>query len=196
MVLGGRSSHRGVTGEGSRNHDYDYFYFVDQSLDTHSAATLIVSGSIRPVRSLDIRAAHQYGYTGSKVEYFPNYFANKHNDSMTLLSADWRPVSFARVFGEYAGYVWGPTETSAALLGVDPAPIKKNGYYVGGEGQYALAKGLKLSANLTREELSRDDSLIKYLAAFGLYDVTTGKKERDTVVRVRMEIGRSVTAGP
>jgi hypothetical protein len=184
-----------VTGEGSRNHDYDYFYFVDQSLDTHSAATLIVSGSIRPVRSLDIRAAHQYGYTGSKVEYFPNYFANKHNDSMTLLSADWRPVSFARVFGEYAGYVWGPTETSAALLGVDPAPIKKNGYYVGGEGQYALAKGLKLSANLTREELSRDDSLIKYLAGLGLYDVTTGKKERDTVVRVRMEIGRFVTAG-
>jgi hypothetical protein len=184
-----------VIGDGRRNHDYDYFYFADPSLDSNSAPTVILSGSIRPFRGLEIRAASQHGYTGSKVEYFPNYFANKHNDFAKLLSADWRPVRFGRVFGEYARYVWGPTTTSALLVGADPAPIRKDGYYVGGEVNSPLAKGLKLSANLTREELSRNDSLIKYLAARGLYDVTMGKKERDTVLRFRAEVGEYVTAG-
>jgi hypothetical protein len=184
-----------VVGDGNRNHDYDYFYFADPSLDTNAALTWILSGNIHPLRGLDLRAAYKRGYTGSKVEYFPNYFADKHNDFATLLSAQWRPSPYARVFGEWAGYVWGPTDTSAALVGADPAPIKKDGYYVGGEARYPVTKGLTLSANVTREELSRDDSLIKYLAAAGLYNVVMGKKERDTVLRLRAEIGKHITAG-
>jgi hypothetical protein len=129
------------------------------------------------------------------VEYFPNYFADKHNDFATLLSVQWRPTRFGRVFGEYARYVWGPTATSALLVGADPAPIKKNGYYVGGEVTYPLPKRLTLGANLTREELSRDDSLVKYLAARGLYNVAMGKKGRDTVFRFRAEVGGHITAG-
>jgi hypothetical protein len=182
-----------VMGDGSRNHDYDYFYFADPTLDTNSAPTGIASGSIRPFRGLDIRAAYKRGYTGSKVEYFPNYFANKHNDFAKLVSAEWRPGRFGRVFGEYARYTWGPTTSSALLVGADPALITKNGYYAGGEVNYPV-KGLKLSANLTREELSRDDSLIKYFAALGLYDVTMGKKERDTVFRFRADVGDHLTA--
>jgi hypothetical protein len=185
----------GIIGDDSRNHDYDYFYFADPSLASKSGPTVILSGSIRPFRELEIRAAYQDGYTGSKVEYFPNYFADKHNDFAKLLSAEWRPTRFGRVFGEYAGYVWGPTATSALLVGADPTPIKKDGYYAGGEVNYPLTKGLKLSANLTREELSRDDSLIKYLAALDLYGVTMGKKERDTVLRFRADLGEYVTAG-
>ena len=184
-----------VVGDGSRNHDYDYVYFADPSLDSNAALTGILSGSIRPFRGLDIRAAYKRGYTGSKVEYFPNYFADKHNDFATLLSAEWRPGRFGRVFGEYARYVWGPTTTSAELVGADPAPIKKNGYYVGGEVNYPVTTWLKFSANLTREELSRDDSLIKYLAARGLYNVVMGKKERDTVWRLRADVGGYLTAG-
>lgn len=184
-----------VVGDGSRNHDYDYFYFADPSLDSNSALTGILSGSIRPFRKLEIRTAYKRGYTGSKVEYFPNYFADKHNDFATLLSAEWRPVRFGRVFGEYARYVWGPTRTSALLVGADPAPIKKDGYYVGGEASYPLAKRLTLGVNLTREDLSRDDSLVKYLAARGLYDVAMGEKERDTVLRFHAKVGDYLTAG-
>jgi hypothetical protein len=183
-----------IIGDGSRNHDYNYFYFADPSLDSNTAPTGTASASIRPFRGLNIRAAYKRGYNGSKVEYFPNYFANKRNDFAKLVSAEWRPGRFGRVFGEYARYTWGPTTTSAELVGADPAPIRKNGYYVGGEVNYPV-KGLKLSANLTREELSRDDSLIKYLSARGLYDVTMGKKERDTVFRFRADIGEHITAG-
>jgi hypothetical protein len=43
--------------------------------------------------------------------------------------------------------------------------------------------------------LSRDDSLVKYLDALDLYGVTMGRKERDTVLRLRADIGRYITAG-
>ena len=54
---------------------------------------------------------------------------------------------------------------------------------------------MNLGVNVTREELSRDDSLITYLAARGLYGVTRGKKERDTALRLRADVGRYVTLG-
>jgi hypothetical protein len=184
-----------VIGDGNRNHDYNYFYFVDPSVDSNSAPTAIVSGSIRPARGLELRAGYQFGTTGSKVEYFPNYFADKHNDNATILSTQWRPTRFGRVFGEYAEYTWGPTASSAALVGADPAPIKKPGYYAGGEVNIPASTGLKFTVNATHETLSRDDSLIKYLAALELYGVTAGKKERDDVLRVRAEIGKYITAG-
>ena len=184
-----------VIGDGNRNHDYDYFYFADPSLDSNSASTGVLSGNIHPLKGVEVRAAYKRGYTGSKVEYFPNYFADKHNDFATLVSAEWRPVRFGRVFGEYARYVWGPTETSALLVGADPAPIRKDGYYVGAEMNYSLTRRLNLSANITREELSRDDSLVKYLASRGLYHVEMGKTERDSVLRLRADIGGYVTVG-
>ena len=184
-----------VEGDGSRNHDYDYFYFVDPSQDTNEGVTAVFSGTMHPLKTLEVRAAYQYGFTGSKVEYFPNYFADKHNDSATLLSAQWRPVHFARVFGKYAAYLWGPTATSALLVGADPSPIHKDGDYAGGEVSRALPKSVTLSLNVTYEDLSRDDSLIKYLASQDLYGVTMGQKERDTVIRLRADLGRYVTVG-
>jgi hypothetical protein len=182
-----------IIGENNRNHDYNYFYFIDPSLDSHSAATLVFSGRVRPIPSLEIRAADQYGFSGSKVEYFPNYFADKHNDSIRVLSAEWRPSPYGRVFGELAQYVWGPTETSAQLVGVDTKPINKDGYYVGAEGHYGFQKGLGLTLNFTYEDLSRDDSLIKFLANLGLYHVTMGERERDTTVRFSMDFGAHIT---
>jgi hypothetical protein len=184
-----------VIGDGNRNHDYDYFYFADPSLDTNSAPTAILSGRVHPFRTLELSGGYQAGNTGSKVEYFPNYFADKHNDFAKLAGVDWKPTSFARVFGEVAEYTWGPTASSALMIGADPTPIKKAGDYVGGELAHRVSRGLKLSGNVTREELSRDDSLVKYLAAHDLYGVTMGKKEHDTVLRVRADIGRYITAG-
>ena len=45
----------------------------------------------------------------------------------------------------------------------------------------------------TREELSRDDSLIKYLTGKNLLNVSMGKKERSTVFRWYADIGDNVT---
>ena len=72
---------------------------------------------------------------------------------------------FLSVFGEFARYTWGPTATSAEMLGIDPEPIHKAGYYVGGQFSYPLTANVAVGVTVTREELSRDDSLIKYLAA-------------------------------
>src|SRR5262249_36279133 len=52
----------GIIGENNRNHDYNYFYFIDPDIDSHSAATLVFSGRMRPIPSLEIRAAEQYGF--------------------------------------------------------------------------------------------------------------------------------------
>ena len=91
------------------------------------------------------------------------------------------------VFGEYARYVWGPTATSAELLGVDPEPIVKPGYYVGGTFEVPVTSRARAGVTVTREEISRDDSLVKYLAANGLYGVALGKKDRGTIARVYVE---------
>jgi hypothetical protein len=185
-------------GDGNRFHDYDYYYSMDASLDTNSALTALVSGKVFPLPGADVRAAYKWGYTGSKVETLPNFYASKRNDRALVLSAQYthsiHPVSL-RVFGEYASYDWGPTATSAEMLGLPTAPINKNGYYAGGDVGYQVNQLVRVGVNATREELSRDDSLIESLALQGLYGVVLGKKERSTVWRFYADIGRLVTVG-
>jgi hypothetical protein len=48
---------------------------------------------------------------------------------------------------------------------------------------------------VTREELSRDDSLVKYLVINDLYGVEMGKKDRGTIARVYLNVSRLVTFG-
>jgi hypothetical protein len=43
--------------------------------------------------------------------------------------------------------------------------------------------------------VSRDDSLVKYLEAEGLYGVSMGKKDRGTIARVYLDVSRLVTVG-
>lgn len=73
-----------VIGDGNRNHDYDYFYFADPSVETNSTPTAVLSARLRPFRTLELIGGYQAENTGSKVEYFPNYFADKHNDFAKL----------------------------------------------------------------------------------------------------------------
>ena len=183
-------------GDGNRFHDYDYYYSMDASLDTNSALTALVSGKVFPLPGADVRAAYKWGYTGSKVETLPNFYASKRNDRALVLSAQYarsiRPLSL-RVFGEYASYDWGPTATSAEMLGLPTDPIHKNGYYAGGDVGCQVNRLVRVGVNVTREELSRDDSLIEYLALQGLYGLSLGKKERSLVSRVYVDVGRMVT---
>jgi hypothetical protein len=150
---------------------------------------------VRPHRALDLRVAYKKGFTGSKVERLPSYWASKRNDDALVTSARVRLHSTLSVFGEYARYVWGPAETSADMLGVDPEPIVKPGYYFGATFEAPLTGRVRAGVTVTREELSRDDSLVKYLELNRLYGVETGKKDRGTIARFYVDVSRLVTFG-
>jgi hypothetical protein len=185
----------GVLGDGNREKDYDWFYFMNTSLDTNSALTAVVSARVRPVRMLDVRGAFKKGFTGSKVERLPSYWASKRHDDAVVASVKVTPVAWASVFGEFVQYTWGPTETSADLVGVDIDPIDKPGYYVGGQIAVPVGTNVRVGTTVTREELSRDDSMVKYLETLGLYGVRSGLRDRGTVVRGFVELWSMVTIG-
>lgn len=185
----------GVLGEGNREKDYDWFYFANPTLDTNSALTTFLTVRVRPRKSIDLRAAYKKGFTGSKVERLPSYWASKRNDDAVVISATVEPHPYVQVFGEFARYKWGPTDTSAQMLGFDPQPIYKPGYYMGGRVAYPVTANVKVGGIVTREEISRDDSLIKYLAVNRMFGVTTGKKDRGTTAKVFVTISEAVTAG-
>ena len=185
----------GVLGEGNREKDYDWFYFVNTSLDTNSALTVVGSLRARPHAAVDVRAAYKRGFTGSKVERLPSYWASKRIDDAFVASAKVRLHPWVSVFGEYARYVWGPTATSAQLLGFDEDPIDKPGYYIGGTFELPVTERLTAGVTVTREEVSRDDSLVKYLALNSLYGVELGKKDRGTIARFYVDVSRLLTFG-
>ena len=185
----------GMVGDGDRQKDYNYFYFADNALDSNSALNAIASVRVRPHDRIDVRAAYKYGYSGSKVERLPNYFASKRHDDALVFGVNVRLLPWVSAFGEYARYVWGPTETSAQLVGVDTESIDKPGYYAGARIEVPLSSKLRVGTTFTHEEISRDDSLVKYLAANELFDVEMGKKDRGTVLRVYADVARLVTVG-
>lgn len=182
-----------VLGDGNREKDYDWFYFVNTSLDTNSAITVVASARMAPVKAFELRAAYKKGYTGSKVERLPSYWASKRNDDALVASLKIAPASWVSVFGEYAHYRWGPTLTSGELVGI-PAlePIDKTGYYMGGQLNVPVSRRVRVGGSLTREELLRDDSLIQYLALNGLYGVDMGKKDRALIARGFVDINQLV----
>lgn len=184
-----------VLGDGHRNADYNYFYFEDPTLSSKATLTTFVSGSFSPLESIEVRGAFKHGFTGSKVERLPTYWASKRRDDAMVVSARYRPIRHASVFGEWARYTWGPTQTSAELLGVDAAPILKRGYYVGMDIGVPLTQHIRLGTTITREELSRDDSLVKWLASQDLYRVSLGKKDRGTIVRLQLVLDENLTIG-
>lgn len=185
----------GVLGDGNRQHDYDWFYFADPTLDTNSAMTFVATARLRPHPMVDAGVSYKRGFTGSKVERLPSYWASKRIDDAFVVSGRVRPHAWLSLFGEYARYVWGPTETSAQMLDVDTEPIDKPGYYYGATIEVPVTARTRAGVTLTREELSRDDSLIKYLAAQNLYGVEMGKKDRGTIARIYVDVARLVTVG-
>ncbi len=182
-----------VLGDGNREKDYDWFYYVNTSLDTNSAITVAATMRVSPIRALELRGAYKKGFTGSKVERLPNYWASKRHDDALVVSMKVTPVSWFSIFGEYAKYKWGPTLSSGELVGF-PAldPIDKPGYYMGGQLDIPVTGRVRVGGSITREELLRDDSLIQYLELNNLYDVTMGKKDRQLIARGFIDINRLV----
>ncbi len=179
-----------VLGDGNREKDYNWFYFVNTSLDTNSAVTAVASARLRPVTGVDLRAAYKWGYTGSKVERLPSYWASKRHDKALVFSVRLSPGSWGAVFGEYAKYTWGPTATSADMLGYGELPgIDKAGYSIGGELSAPVLNGVRVGVSGVREELSRDDSMIQYLALQRLYRVEMGRNDRQRTLRAFVDVG-------
>lgn len=182
-----------VLGDGNREKDYDWFYFVNRSIDTNSALTVLATARVQPVKQLDVRASYKKGFTGSKVERLPSYWASKRNDDALVVSLKVSPASWLSAFGEYAKYKWGPTLTSGELVGIPAlAPIEKPGYYMGAQLDVPVSTRVHLGASFTREELTRDDSLIQYLSLNRLYGVSMGKKDREMIARAFIDINRLV----
>ena len=183
------------SGDGNKFHDYTYFYWQDGSLDSNADLTVLLSGTLSPVPQVEIRGAYKFGQTGSKVERLPNFYASKRHDRAVVVSARYTPNQYVSVFGEYARYVWGLTRTSAELLGLNPDPVIKPGYYVGGRVSFPLTDRVRAGVSVVREELLRDDSLAKYLQAQGLYRSELGKNERAWIMRLFVDLTDAVSVG-
>ena len=182
-----------ILGDGNREKDYDWFYFVNRTLDTNSAVTVVASARTQPFKQLDLRLAYKHGYTGSKVERLPSYWASKRYDDALVVSLKVTPVSWASLFAEYAKYKWGPTITSGELVGIPTVgPIEKPGYYMGAQVEAPVGPRVHIGGSFTREELSRDDSLIQYLYLNNLYGVSLGKKDRTMIARGFIDVNRLV----
>jgi len=183
-----------VLGDGNRFRDYDYYYLIDGSMDSNSALTGVVSGAVRPIPQVEVRGAYKFGYTGSKVERLPNFFASKRNDQAIVASVRYTPNRFVTAFGEYARYTWGLTKTSAQMLGLNQDPVVKPGYFVGAEASYPLGT-FRLGGSFVWEALSRDDSLVKLMAERGMYRATLGTQERETIYRLWLDVPGGVRIG-
>jgi hypothetical protein len=173
-----------VRGDGNRNVEYDYQGFIAPDEDTNSGATSLFRLTLTPVRGLDVRFSGKYGYSGSKIERYESFYLTKRNDKAVIGSIQYRPNRYLRGFGESARYVSGLPDSSAQLIGLPGAPVIKSGYYVGGEATAPLPKGWEASVSVTGENISRNDSLVWYMEALGLYDVHLGARVRSTIVRV------------
>jgi hypothetical protein len=182
-------------GEGNRWFDYDYFFFEDTTLDANSAVTGLASASFSPSNTLEIRTAIKKGFTGSLVDRTPSYWASKRHDDAVVASASYTPVPYLQLMGEWARYTWGPTKTSAELVGVNWSSIVKQGYWFSAQSHVPISTAVTLGGSLTREEVDRADSLITWLAAAGLHGVTEGRKDRMTAVRVFVDLWKHTRLG-
>jgi hypothetical protein len=179
-------------GDANRFWDYDYYYFEDGSLHTNSQFTMLLSARTSPIRMLDLRASYQYGGTGSKVERLPSYWASKRNDNATTLSMEVRPTSFSRVVYEHASYLWGPRPSSAVMLGVDPSPIHKRGFYATAEAWWPVTSSIRVGGSGTYEWIDRADSLVRWMASQHMDQVMLGQHDRKEVGRAYVDFGSRV----
>lgn len=184
-----------VRGDTNRNVEYSYSAFLAPDEDTNSGATGVGRVIFTPLRGLDVRVSKKYGYSGSKVELYPSFFLSKRNDKATVGSIQYAPVRYIRGFGEYARYVSGLPDTSAELIGMKASKVIKRGYYYGAEATMPLPKRWEGHVSVTREDLSRNDSLVWYLEARGLYGVHLGERVRSTILRWALKPTRNVELG-
>ena len=186
-----------ISGDSDASKDYGYNkLFNDGSLDGNSGPGAIVETYAR-TDSFDVRLGYRHNEMGSKIESLaPSYFASgKHHDKALVLSGQYRVNRRIRVLAECAHYTVGLKESSALLVGVNPAQVFKNGCYFTAEGRVPVRPGVEIGGSFTREEIDRADSLIRFLSEKGLYQVVEGNSDRMSVFRIFADLSRQVRVG-
>jgi hypothetical protein len=184
----------GVTGNANPYHDYGYFDFTDATEDKNSAVALVGSARWTSDRYA-LGVSYRKNYINSRIEDATSVQLSKHNDNAVVVSASVRPADAVRVFGEYARYTWGLAATSAELLPGPPvaSPVIKPGFYVGIEVTSPLTRFGQWKASATGERLSRNDALVAWVAANGLYGARLGEYERTIIVKAETKLMGNVS---
>lgn len=185
-----------ITGNANPFHDYGYFDFTDASEDKNSALGAVATARFTlPKPKLTVGGTYRKNFLNSRIEDSISIQLSKHNDDAVIGFLSIEPVHDVRVFGEAVRYTWGLAKTSADLLPgpANESPVYKAGYYVGADVSSPQTRLGKWGATVTREELSRDDALVAFADANGLFGVKLGKKERSTIVKVQLQTGKELT---
>ena len=180
----------GISGNGNPYHDYGYFDFTDPTEEKNAGIGLLVNGRLRFGR-VELGGTYQENSLNSRIEDAISTQLSKHNDGALLLFGSARPAGFLRVFGQYARYEWGLAASSAALHPepIPETPVIKDGYFWGADVFGPDTPIGRWGLTFTNEVLSRDDSLVAYAAARGLFGVTMGRQERSQIVKAHGRFG-------
>jgi hypothetical protein len=192
--IGGSAS--AIVGDSDAGKDYLYKLFTDGSLDGNSGFGGIGEAFVR-VKNMDFRVSYRVNETGSKLESFsPSYWASgKHTDNAAVFSAKYTFSERSMAVAECAHYTVGLKESSAVMVGSNPAPVYKDGCYATVQAGFEIRRGLAVGASFTHERIDRADSLIRYLSEKGLYSVVEGEEDRMSVARIFVEVNRQLRIG-
>ncbi len=184
-----------ISGNGNPYHDYGYFDFTDSAEDKNSAVGAVLSVRMRQ-RYVTAGGTIRKNYTNSRIESSTSLQLSKHYDDAAVAFARVTPMKWMELFGEYVRYRWGLAQSSASLLPGPRVrtPVIKNGYYLGTRVVGPPTRLGTWGVVVTREELSRDDSLVAWASANQLFGASLGKKERSTIIKAYVIAGRNVTA--
>lgn len=188
----------GITGNGNPYHDYGYFDFTDAAEDKNSALAAVATGRFTlPDQKFTVGGTYRKNFLNSRIEDSISLQLSKHNDDAAIGFLAVQPIRYLRLFGEAARYKWGLAQTSVGLLPgpANESPVYKAGYYIGADAYSPQTRWGKWGVTFTREELSRNDSLVAFAAANHLFGVTLGKKERGTIVKVLFQAGELTAFG-
>jgi hypothetical protein len=144
------------------------------------------------VEQLDARCL-QAGLTGSKVERLPSYWASKRNDDALVVSLKVSPAKVGLGVRGVREIQVGTDHHVGELVGIPTlGPIEKPVITWARSSKRRSAARIHVGGSITREEITRDDSLIQYLSLNHLYDVSMGKKDRNLIARGFVDVNRLV----
>ena len=130
----------GVLGEGNREKDYDWFYFAEPDARHQQRAHRgRVGARAAASRRSIVRAAYKKGFTGSKVERLPSYWASKRNDDAFVVERQGAAASLRRRCSASTRATRGdrprPQPRCSASI---PSRSRRPGYYVGAQCRYPV----------------------------------------------------------
>ena len=123
------SANGGVNlGDGHRDLDYNYYYFVDQSLDSKSRLTAFGSGVYAPLESLEQRAAEGLRAKTHHAERKRRQGHEALHRLREILAANQHATNFAGARTDFIELGIAPQAAGGVLVGVADAAQGLNGF--------------------------------------------------------------------